>query len=83
MLRNDGMKKICDQQQKEEKLGIRDIEELMGIRRSRYERSHGGALRQKIKNLEEVNMKKQLSFLLFRSRNHPVRSFPLASSIYT
>lgn len=48
------MKKIRDQQQKKqnrqhkkEKLSIRDIEELMGIRRERYERGHGGALRQK------------------------------------
>lgn len=41
------MKKIRNQQQKKEKLSIRDIEELMGIRRARYERGHGGALRQK------------------------------------
>ena len=41
------MKKIRDQQQKKEKLSIRDIEELMGIRKPRYERGHGGALRQK------------------------------------
>ncbi|MGG3115272.1 hypothetical protein [Bacillus paranthracis] len=48
------MKKIRSQQQKKqnryqkkEKLSIRDIEELMGIRKPRYERGHGGALRQK------------------------------------
>ncbi|EJS59718.1 hypothetical protein ICG_01758 [Bacillus cereus BAG1X1-3] len=41
------MKKIRNQQHKTEKLSVRDIEELMGIRRPRYERGHGGALRQK------------------------------------
>ncbi|WP_179955683.1 hypothetical protein [Bacillus sp. AY18-3] len=48
------MKKIRNQQQKKqnrhykkEKLSIRDIEELMGVRKPRYERGHGGALRQK------------------------------------
>ncbi|WP_167332907.1 hypothetical protein [Bacillus gaemokensis] len=48
------MKKIRNQQQKKqnrhqkkEKLNVRDIEELMGIRRPRYERGHGGAFRQK------------------------------------
>ncbi|WP_165570307.1 hypothetical protein [Bacillus cereus] len=48
------MKKIRNQQQKKqnrqrkkEKLSIRDIEELMGIHRARYERGHGGAIRQK------------------------------------
>ncbi|EMA6341700.1 MULTISPECIES: hypothetical protein [Bacillus cereus group] len=45
-IRNQQQKKQ-NKQQKEEKLSIRDIEELMGVRRPRYERGHGGALRQK------------------------------------
>ncbi|PHA00928.1 hypothetical protein COE51_06345 [Bacillus pseudomycoides] len=32
---------------KEEKLSVRDIEELMGMHRPRYERGRGGAFRQK------------------------------------
>ncbi|MDR4983562.1 hypothetical protein RGU74_07570 [Bacillus cereus] len=40
-------RKAQNRQRKKEKLSIRDIEELMGIRRARYERGHGSTLRQK------------------------------------